>query len=403
MLRSVKEAISVLSNNKDLFEVLFEKRNMEVTAMEAESYIKESQSLAQLEQLGLINSFQETVSLGGDIEAFLSSVLVAGGGNTVLFNYSSLFRDIDSAISLYYKSVSDNRDGTRHLKTIYGLMKKIPHNLISSFNSIRIHVEFTYKSARDSKEKIEELHNYKDALKEHSQTIDDIKERLMQQNAFFETAREQQLLSLRNMIDDTVANIRVSLIRLTEDVIRFINRAEQSTKFYKHLQGILELCDRREFVTGSNAYELVATDRFALASGYTAVPKKHRAAKLHPEYCETEAFETYVSEKRKQFDFIEPVLANDAPIESVFLEKESVIYVDYEDIMESYLASGRETPFLHYMLDACSDQDPAEVEEHYLSLIVVNEARFRLIDSYTEVSGRLCIDAIPSSQQTETY
>lgn len=404
MLRSVREVISILANNKDLFEVLFEKRNQQITALEAESYLKESQSLAELEQLGLIASFRETVSLGGDIEAFLDSLLVAGGGSTVLFNYSSLFMDIDNAISLYYKSISDNRDGARHLKSIYGMMKKIPHNLVSTFNKIRIHVEFTYKSAHDAKEKIEELYNYKESLERHSEVIDEVKESLRRHNAFFDKAKDPQLYALRNLIDETITSIRASLIRLTEDVVRYISRAEQSTRFYKHLQAVLELCDRRELNSGTNVYALVSAERFALVSGHTPVPKKHRMPMLHPEYCEEEDFERYVQEKRGLLSFIEPIKPYKEEVGEEFFEEELISYIDYEDVMESYFETRDPRPFLHYMIDSCGDVDAGELSDQYLSLLVINEFRFELLDSYTEIDGRLCIDAISSNRpQQENF
>ena len=401
MLRSVKEVISILANNKELFEVMFEKRNMPVTTLEAESHLKSTQSLAELEQLGLITSFRDTVTLGGDIEAFLDSLLVAGGGNAVLYNYSSLFMDIDNTISLYYKSISDNRDGTRHLKSIYGLMKKIPHNLVSTFNKIRIHVEFTYKSAHDAKEKIDELYNYKESLEHHSQVIDDVKERLIRHNAFFDRARDPQLYALRNLIDETIMNIRMSLIRLTEDVVRYINRAEQGTRFYKHLQGILELCDRRELVGGTNVYKLAASERFILASGYTAVPKKHRLPMLHPEFCMDERFEKYVSEKRGSLSFVEPRKAQEEEIEEIFFGEETIDYIDYEDIMAGYIDSGDPRPFLHYLMEACADEAPESLLDQYISLIVVNESRFKLLDTYTKVGNRLCMDAVASKKSNQ--
>lgn len=397
MLRSVKEVISILANNKDLFEVMFEKRNMPVTTLEAESYLKSTQSLAELEQLGLITSFRDTVTLGGDIEAFLDSLLVAGGGSTVLFNYSSLFMDIDNTISLYYKSISDNRDGTRHLKSIYGLMKKIPHNLVSTFNKIRIHVEFTYKSAHDAKEKIDELYNYKESLEHHSQIIDEVKERIARHNAFFDRARDPQLYAIRNLIDETIMNIRMSLIRLTEDVVRYINRAEQSTRFYKHLQSILELCDRRELVGGTNVYAMVSSSRFPLASGYTAIPKKHRLPMLHPEFCVDERFEKYVREKRGALAFIEPRRAQEEEIEEVFFEEESIDYIDYEDIMDEYFDSSDSRPFLHYLMEACKGEAPESLIDQYVLLLVVNESRFVFLDTYTQIGDRLCVNAVASN------
>ena len=394
MLRSVKEVIYLLSNNKDLFEALFEKRNMQVSTMEAESYIKESQSLAHLEQLGLITSFQDSVVLGSEIEQFLESLLVAGGGSSILFNYDSLFKEMDAAITLYYKAVGNNRDGTRHLKTVYGLMKKIPNNLVASFNKIRVHVEFTYKSARDAKEKIDELHNYEVALRSFIRVIDDVVDRLKRHNRFFDISRDIQLLALRNRVDDTTTAIRLSLVNLTEDVVKYISRAKQETRFYKHLQSLLELCDRRELTTGTNAEVLVGNPRFALASGHTKVPKKHRLPMLHPDFVYEEKFAETILRRRQRLAFIELRKPNEEEIDPLYFEDDTVGLYDFQEILEDYLGSGSQRLFFSYMKERCEGMEEEMLLDQYVEIIVDSDKHFQFLETYTPVGDRLCIDVL---------
>lgn len=397
MLTNVSSIISILNKNRDFFDAMFDKRHSSISVLEAESYLKNSDILEELESKGLVEIYHDEARLCDSMVAFYESILIEGYEQE-LYDYAELFKKIEEYISTYYRRKKSEQSVDKQVRDIFVTLRKIPNNLMATFEQIRRHVEFTYKEVIGPTDKKEELVKFKNSLERLSNTLSSIQRQVKLHNGFFEEVNDSQIRLERIRLNETIKNIRNSLGKLISDVISYIAKAEESAKFYSHIQDLVELIDNRDFLNFTNVTDIISTDKAALCK-MNAIPIKHKNMKLHPEYAYEEEFSSRYKNLSNELDIKPLTKAKPTELDATFLNKSIESSIDYDAILNEYLSDNTEKTLLEYIFEFEVDANLELLVDSYLNLIIANEAYLFFTNSYREIDNRLCIEVKKLSQR----
>jgi len=369
---------------------MFDKRNSQISIWEAESFLKNPDVLEDLEDKGLIEIYCDNARLSDTILSFFESVLV-DGYESELYHHPSLFKKIEDNISFYWKSKNKEEDCEKYIRQIYISLRKFPNNLMASFEHIRKHVEFTYKEISEPSAKKEELETFRVSLEELSDTLEAIHEKMKLNSNFFDTVNDTRIRVEEIRLNATISSIRTSLSKLIEDVVTYIAKAEASSKFYAHIQGLVELLDKRDFKNATNIIDIVQQEKVALYKMNTT-SFKHKKMKLHPEEAYEEEFALKYKSISNNTNSLEEIKKENVKVDLSLLNTVVTSIIDYESILDEYLLTNTDQTLLSFIMEFEVDTDIELLVESYLNLIVSYEDYFVFMDTYTELDNRLCID-----------
>lgn len=256
MITSVDSLLRTLNSNKNVLESLFEKRNRIVYIHELLNDDLSFEKLKFLEETELIDINDDMVELSDKVIDFFEEFLDTSSGDISIGDIDEILENLSHFIGLYYNE-NKHLKKQEYLKKIRRSLKKIPNMILKNLKQLSIHVELTYKTQTNFKNKIKELEFYNAKLKKLLQIEQKINKTLQIEQSFFDSLYDMEIVLLEQELRLKLKDLRISLIELQKSVTSYLNKILQQVSFWQHLIKLKELSDNYEIKDKTNILELL--------------------------------------------------------------------------------------------------------------------------------------------------
>lgn len=399
-IRNVSELTKQLNKNSNFIEAIFDSNNRQMDIANALDRVSE-ETLDNLESMGFIEIYRDTVMLDENMAAFFESMLV-DGYESDLSDYDEIFKKLKNQIELYYSASSANSDASRHVNAVHRILRKMPKNLVSTLDSLRKQVEFTYKSTQQVEIKLQELSSYKESLHKLNDTIDKINHNLSIQSSFFSKINDAGVTIQYIRLKDYLKRINNSLLQIMQEVVLYITKVELNAEFHQHISNMKELISKKELIENSNIEELVGEERTILASGFNVVTKKNRNIKPHPDLVYDDAFVRLIVGASDELDIKNTPIVSE-PIPNEMLDGEESENKNYIFAVFDFIESESDATFLEYLREWDVFLQGKELLGVYLELITSDNDGLIFTEEEEQIDGYLCATMKREQYKRELY
>lgn len=387
LIRNTRELIGKLNKYSTFIEAIFDSTNKQIDISNALDRVSED-TLEYLEQIGFVEIYKDIVMLDDKVLVFLESMLI-DGYDSDLSDYDEIFKKFKNHIELYYAAISSNSETSRHINAIQRILKKMPNNLVSTLDSLRKQVEFTYKSTQKVEVKLQELSSYKESLQKLDETVDKINHNLTLQNSFFENISDTSITIQYIRLKDYLRRINNSLLQITQEVVMYITKVELNAAFHQHISNLKELISRKELIENSNILEITNDKKTILASGFDTVMKKNRNIKYCPDLVYEDEFIEQIVGANKELKINDIPKISEA-IENQLLTPENDEEHSYIFALFDYIESKSDSTFLEYLKGWDSSLKDEHLLSIYLELITSDNDGLEFTGEQEYINGYLC-------------
>lgn len=390
MISTTPELFRSLSKHSILLEGLFEKRERIIPIREARGDAS-FEVLQQLFDDGIVEITDENVALDDYLLNYLEHFFNAG--DTVeLLDYDNFLNDLEHHIGI---SVStDKPDLVKKSENIIRkILRKLPMNLLRNIAVIHRHVELTYKVAADPDEKMTELYHYREKLGTLLTAESKITKKLrVHRDGFFGRYAGQDLRLQYYRLVSSLHDLRSTMIDLNNEVIDYINKLSQNTRFHKHVLRLKDLRNRHEIKEHTNLLQLLSEEHDDLV----LTPQQRDRVLLPREFAQSVDFIEIVEQMSIPKEMPLPVKQRAGAIPKEFLSEERIeTTIDFERLYDLFAESGDDllTYVIRYPYE--SDLDDEERLFIYLQLATTYANELRFIDEPIVFACYRCMTIYP--------
>jgi hypothetical protein len=256
MITTVELLLKTLNNNRELLESLFEKRNRNINLFEILNEDNQSQ-IQYLNEANIINIIDDTVELDEKVIDFFEEYLEANT-EVNIGEIDGLLEHLQRYISLYISEDNFNIK-QKNLKSIRRVLKKLPNMIFKNLKQISFHVNITYKTQSNFKNKIKQLEFYKSDLLQLLNIEKNITRILRQEVNFFDNLYDIDIVQLKLDLVLKLKELRISLISMQKEVTLYINRILDNITFWEHIIKLKELKENYEIQDKTNIKQIATT------------------------------------------------------------------------------------------------------------------------------------------------
>lgn len=241
---------SNLNTNRDLIIYLFKNDGIATDFSDIEGKTS-LEALERLELLEIIEKSGDKIYLDTRISTFLESYLNIDE-NIEISKIDEFIKSLKHNIelSLEFKEKQKNS-----LSKVRKDLKKCNFTIIKSLEKLRIHIDRVYKSIDSYALKLKELEYYKDKLKEFDLSIKNFEDFLFLYEQKMLSFYDKDLNEILNSSKSVFIGVNKTLIKLTYDVIEYINKAQRQTIVIEKISKLKELKDRLIEKESTNLYQ----------------------------------------------------------------------------------------------------------------------------------------------------
>jgi len=351
--RSFQELLILLKKHMSFIDAVFNSNHRQMHIVGASGMIGED-DLNMLEEMEIVDYYKSYVLLNESIVQFGERYLIDDYDEELL-DYGIIFNKIDIAVNNYHKSIEMGDSEQKHLSSIHRQLRRIPRNLRDSLKAVQRHVEFTYLSASSREEKLRELQGYEQMLSNFHEKIDVVEHGMERHESFFRLCGDDALLLQQSRVLEYVVDARSTLIRTSDQVRTYISETVRSIERYRHIVKLKEMKDRKELLDNTNFSDFgLSEGKRPILNSFTDGMKRYRDMKIHPEfqYDYPDEFEALLQRYSQNLPNIESKISIAGPIDEELIRSNVINIIDYEDILEDYIAQDRiEFDFLTYLMN----------------------------------------------------
>ncbi len=236
-----------LNINKDLIIYLFKNDSISVDF----NLIEDKTSLETLEKLEfweIIEKNGENFSLDSRIISFLDSYLDLDE-NLEISKIDEFIKSLKHNIEL---SIEFRQKQKNSLIRVRKDLKKCNFTIIKSLEKLRIYINRVYKSIDSYALKLKELEYYKERLQEFDLSIKNFEDFLFMYEQKMLGFFDKDLNEILKISKAVFVGVNKTLIKLTYDVIEYINKTQKQTIVLEKISKLKELKDRLSLEDGTN-------------------------------------------------------------------------------------------------------------------------------------------------------
>jgi hypothetical protein len=160
--KNVIELLKILNSNSALISAIFDSNGRKMHKSSAIG-MSSSDTISYLEDYEIIEIFDDQVILDDQIVHMLEAHLINGYDEN-LYDYVEVFKKIEASITKYYNTSENGGDPVQHLRDIQRELQRIPRNILDTLRGIERQVEFSYRAAYGSEQKLQKLNSYNESL-----------------------------------------------------------------------------------------------------------------------------------------------------------------------------------------------------------------------------------------------
>lgn len=250
----IDDLLGELYRNRKLFSALFDKRMFPIHEELVLPLVDhDTEKLERLAAFDLINRSQSHISLDSRLQEFFEEFLEVDETVHVLYIQEHL-NNIKINQSYYLKESQTNKRDLYLIK-IKKHLRSITQITLSNVKTLRNNTDETYKTETNfeiKREKLANIRSQRDALEGIIKAV----ERLLQDDLFFKTAVDNELVMiihrLRMVLNDSIHN----LIEIQQQIIEHLNHIEKRVLVVEKVLRLKILRDKHYLKERTNFYLL---------------------------------------------------------------------------------------------------------------------------------------------------
>lgn len=251
----IEDLITELYRHRKLFQILFDKRMFPIQEdMILPLVDHDTEKLERLATYDLLFRNQGQITLESRLQEFFEDFLQVDETVHVLYIQENL-NQIKINQSYYLKENSPNKRD-QYLIKIKKHLRSITQITLQNIKTLRNNTDETYKTETNFEIKKEKLTNIRTQRDELEGVIKAV-ERLLQDDLFFKTAIDAELLMivhrLRMALNDSIHN----LIEIQQQIIEYLNHIEKRVQVVEKVFRLKILRDKHYLKERTNFYQVV--------------------------------------------------------------------------------------------------------------------------------------------------
>jgi hypothetical protein len=255
----IENLLGELYKHRNLFTALFDKRMFPIQEeMVLPLVDHDTEKLERLAAFDLLFRNQSQISLESRLQEFFEEFLEVDENVHVLYIQENL-NQIKTNQSYYLKENQANKRD-QYLIKIKKHLRRITQITLQNVKTLRNNTDETYKTETNfeiKKEKLTNLRNQRDELEGVIKAV----ERLLQDDLFFKTAVDAELLMivhrLRMALNDSIHN----LIEIQQQIIEYLNHIEKRVLIVEKVLQLKMLRDKHYLKERTNFYQIVLSNQ----------------------------------------------------------------------------------------------------------------------------------------------
>jgi len=255
----IENLLGELYKHRNLFTALFDKRMFPIQEeMVLPLVDHDTEKLERLAAFDLLFRNQSQISLESRLQEFFEEFLEVDETVHVLYIQENL-NQIKTNQSYYLKENQANKRD-QYLIKIKKHLRRITQITLQNVKTLRNNTDETYKTETNfeiKKEKLTNLRSQRDELEGVIKAV----ERLLQEDLFFKTAVDAELLMivhrLRMALNDSIHN----LIEIQQQIIEHLNHIEKRVQIVEKVFRLKMLRDKHYLKERTNFYQIVLSNQ----------------------------------------------------------------------------------------------------------------------------------------------
>jgi hypothetical protein len=243
----IEKLFNLIYQYKDLIIYLFEHRDKIIYRYECESFISLDR-IENLEKFELIEIIGDKIFLDTRVITFLETYLQLDD-NIEISKIAELINYIKHNIE---KAIEFRQKQSQIIPKIRKELKKVNFTMEQNLIKLRLHIDKVYKNIDDFSLKIKELNYYKDKLIQFKLAMDEFENFLFLFGSKLHSFYDEDLNYILESIKLNQDGFLISLITLTDDVIKYINKAQKQSIFCAKIAKLQELNENLEIKQFTN-------------------------------------------------------------------------------------------------------------------------------------------------------
>lgn len=249
----IDELLGELYRNRKLFSALFDKRMFSVQEEMILPLVEDSEKLERLAAFDLLFRNQSQISLDSRLQEFFEEFLEVDETVHVLYIQENLNQIKENQAYYLKENQANKRD--QYLIRIKKHLRRIIQITLQNVKTLRNNTDETYKTETNfeiKREKLTHIRNQRDGLEGIIKAV----ERLLQDDLFFRTSADGELLiiihRLRLALNDSIHN----LIEIQQQIIEYINHIERRVQVVEKVLRLKMLRDKHYLKERTDFYSL---------------------------------------------------------------------------------------------------------------------------------------------------
>lgn len=368
----IEKLFNLIYQYKDLIIYLFEHRDKIIYRYECESFISLDR-IENLEKFELIEIIGDKIFLDTRVITFLETYLQLDD-NIEISKIAELINYIKHNIE---KAIEFRQKQSQIIPKIRKELKKVNFTMEQNLIKLRLHIDKVYKNIDDFSLKIKELNYYKDKLIQFKLAMDEFENFLFLFGSKLHSFYDEDLNYILESIKLNQDGFLISLITLTDDVIKYINKAQKQSIFCAKIAKLQELNENLEIKQFTNIENIL--EQFDMQETTIKI-----ATLLDSEIISQENFNFWIKKlssktvlKIKQADKID---FNE--------EREKINFIDINFIQNQFRFSN--LSLLDFLIDykRLKDKSSDEIGKIYCQMLLLYENEYEIREEMSHYDNK---------------
>lgn len=264
---SIKEFIEILYRERKIIDFLFTKRTKSVSYENLMSFVDyDSDKIEYLTDEEILLRTGNTIELNDELKEFFEKF--SNATEDINNEYTDgLIKDLQTKTELFTaEKKPDKRD--EYLLKIKSALRKIGKNILGNINQVRKNISNDFVTEKSYKIKKIKLDDYERKTKQIEGLINNINKLLKSSDweYFVKIADDNVLLYIITDLRKDISLAWINFGDITQKIIDFHNQIRTQSDFYKKLQKIKNLKDKRILSENSNIEQILLDENSLLFS-----------------------------------------------------------------------------------------------------------------------------------------
>ncbi|MEA3505089.1 MAG: hypothetical protein U9R32_07825 [Bacteroidota bacterium] len=214
----------------------------------------DQEKLERLADYGLLYKNKSQISIDSRLQEFLEEYMEVDETVHILYIQENL--DKIKELQSYFLKESNNRKKEEYLLKIKKHLRHITRSTLSNVKTLRTNTYDTYKLESNfeiKKEKLNNIRSQRDSLQGVLKAVN----RILDNELFFRTAADDELLSVVHQLRVALNNSYHNLIEIQQQIIEYLNHIERRVQVVDKVLRLKSLRNKHHLKERTNFYDVI--------------------------------------------------------------------------------------------------------------------------------------------------